>query len=146
MVEARRGNRPRTTTHTAAQPPIIYCRCSESPNNIALLRAAVVCSQASPCTRFLQFEDEELDFILGRATVARGLEVGLSGVRAGQCVGIVCGAGFGYPSLRRPKVVPPDAILSFRVTLLRYDVEQNPCVYLFESMRPTVAIDRWCTT
>jgi len=74
---------------------------------------------------FLSNLDEEYDFILGQAQVAKGLEVALVGMRMGERAILKMPASYGYSDTRRPKQVPANASLIFTVHLRRTEKEKN---------------------
>jgi FKBP-type peptidyl-prolyl cis-trans isomerase len=62
--------------------------------------------------------DQEHSFRLGARRVIPGLEYGVDGMRVGGQRRIVVGPHLAYREAGVPGVVPPNAVLEFRVTLL----------------------------
>jgi tetratricopeptide (TPR) repeat protein len=77
-------------------------------------------------TVFLSALQEEFDFMLGQATVAKGVEMAVCNMRPGETALLRCGLDYNYSAPRRPPTVPENTQLFFKITVLRYEKEKNP--------------------
>ena len=69
---------------------------------------------------------EEIDFILGHASQARGLEVALTAIAIGETARIICSPKYGYSPVRQPDVFShPGTVLEFIVTVHRTESTKN---------------------
>jgi len=90
-------------------------------------------------TIFIDSPHEEVDYMLGHAQAARGLEVAIATMCVGETVLVRTTTGSCYSSARRPADVPPDAVLEFLFTLVRVEKEKNLHEMTFEEKMDFVA-------
>lgn len=81
--------------------------------------------KASDGTYFVNTDHEEMDFIVGHATVASGLEMVLVDMKPGEVAAVRVGPDFGYSNSRRPSGVKAGDKLEFHVKLVRWEKEKN---------------------